>query len=129
MRIRDFIKDNIAYAEELVEYKEFRVETELLSANVTLKDNGCLSQVTTLKRIQKFILHNGQERLFHEETKTVCCDGALIISNHFSDAGNSESKIFTPLNNALNVIAPILDIIPEITSYQNSNSSYITQNS
>ncbi|WP_375318931.1 ankyrin repeat domain-containing protein [Candidatus Tisiphia endosymbiont of Oplodontha viridula] len=119
-----------------------------------------------LKRhtIEKFILHNGQEKIVHDHVTTtygksnnikphykdVYVYGLQMFKNdeeipeqfindpgvHWEEAKTvttsanwSEAKIFWPLNNALNNIASILDIIPQITSYQSSNSSYATQSS
>ncbi|WP_417905517.1 hypothetical protein [Candidatus Tisiphia endosymbiont of Micropterix aruncella] len=53
MKIRDFVKDRIILAEELVQYREFKTDVSVVS----ITDN-----TVTAKRIQKFILHNTSVR-------------------------------------------------------------------
>ncbi|WP_375332558.1 MULTISPECIES: hypothetical protein [unclassified Candidatus Tisiphia] len=116
MRIRDFINEKIQKIEELAQYKEFTTSVYMVYAG--------------FKRIEKFILHNGQERIFKE--KIIPCGNRASGSAEEIFLGtsyDSENRIFTPLNEALNAITQVLDIIPQITSYQSSNSSYATQNS
>jgi len=116
MRIRDFIKGKIQEAEDILKYESC----------VFIKQNSDNQTV-----VKVYFDYSGNSDMHIVRS----FDGTGTQINHPSRSVTVPTHLYHTQNipvdptDSLNSIAPILDIIPQITSYQSSNSSYATQNS
>ncbi|WP_375329728.1 ankyrin repeat domain-containing protein [Candidatus Tisiphia endosymbiont of Nemotelus uliginosus] len=116
MRIRDFIKGKIQEAEDILKYESC----------VVIKQNSDNQTV-----VKVYFDYSGNSDMHIVRS----FDGTGTQINHPSRSVTVPTHLYHTQNipvdptDSLNSIAPILDIIPQITSYQSNNSSYATQNS
>ncbi|MCC8371839.1 MAG: hypothetical protein LN568_03715 [Rickettsia endosymbiont of Pseudomimeciton antennatum] len=116
MRIRDLIKGKIQEAEDILKYESCVVIKQNSNNQIVVKVYFDYSGNSVMHIVNSF-------------------DGTGIQINHPSRSVTVPTHLYHTQNipvdptDSLNEIASILDIISEITSYQNSNNSYITQNS
>ena len=73
--IREYLTSRLAAAEELAQYREFKVDVSIVSIEAT--GNSVTPTRVTMKMIQKFILYNGQERIILEKYETILAPNSL----------------------------------------------------